>query len=142
LSQQGVVEAGDGTLAATRGDLHQRGRIGRRLVERHPAEAPPGDGVGHLPAQRFIAEPVAVLEEHHPQVGLDGDRRPADDRVEERPERLEEPLVIEQRVDLRHVAGQAHAALRQDGLPQRELRVYRSQHGGSSVFRKGRLEPS
>ena len=113
-----------------------------RLVERDPAEPPPGDGVGHLAAQRLEAEAVAVLEEHHPQVGLDGDRRPADHRVEERPERLEEPLVVEQLVDLGQVAGQAQATLREDRLPQRRLRVYRSQHDGSNLLRNGRLEPS
>ena len=82
-----------------------------RLVEGETAEAPPGDGVGHLAAQRLVAEAVAVLEEHHPQVGLDGDRRPADHRVEKGAERLEEPLVVEQLVDLNEVARQSQAAL-------------------------------
>ena len=39
---------------------------------------------------------------------FDRDRRAADDGVEERAERLEEPLVVEQRVDLGQVTGQVH----------------------------------
>ncbi len=60
----------------------------------------------------------------HPQVGLYGDRRPLDDRVEEGSEGLEKAIVVEQLVDVRQVAGQPLAALRQEGLPQRQLEVY------------------
>ena len=62
---------------------------------------------------------------------------PTHHRVEERPERLEEPLVVQQGVDGAEVAGQSQAAVGQDRLPQRQLRVYRSQRGGSNLLCKG-----
>ena len=53
-------------------------------------------------------------------------------RVEERPERLEEQRVIEQRVDLGQVPGQAHQTLRDHRLPQGRPVTYGSQHGDGS----------
>jgi hypothetical protein len=55
----------------------------------------PGDRVGDLAAQQLIAQPVAELQEHHPQVGLDRDRRAADDRVEVGAEWLPEHRVVQ-----------------------------------------------
>jgi hypothetical protein len=59
------------------GDLLRGGRMRHPGPQRDPAEPHPADRVGDLAAQRLIAQPVAVLQEHHPQVGLDRDRRPA-----------------------------------------------------------------
>ena len=61
-----------------------------------PTEAPPGEGVGDLGTQGLEAEPIPEAQEHHPQVGLHRDRRPADLGIEERLERLEEHRVVEQ----------------------------------------------
>ena len=41
----------------------------------------------HLSAQRLIAQPVAELQEHQPQIGLHRDRRPTDPGIEVRHER-------------------------------------------------------
>jgi hypothetical protein len=135
LGQQRLVQPVDRPLAASLGDLHQRRRVRHRAAQRHPAEPPPRQAVGHLGAQRFEPEPVAVLQEHHPQVGLHRDRRTTVRRIEERPERLEEPRVIQQRVDLAQVARQAHQALRDHRLPHCRRIAYRSQHDDASSAR-------
>jgi hypothetical protein len=44
-------------------------------VQRDPAEPPPGDRIGDLPAHRLVAKAVPELEEHEPQVGLHRRRR-------------------------------------------------------------------
>lgn len=41
--------------------------------------------IGHLPAQRLRAQPIAVFEEHHPQVGPDRDRPAPPQRAEAPP---------------------------------------------------------
>ena len=105
-----------------------------RHPERDPAEALPGDRVGDLPAERLEAEPVAELQEHEPQVGLDRHRGPAEQRVEVGPERREERRVVEQAVDRLELGGHPEAHLGQDGFPQRGLRVYRSQHDGLDPY--------
>src|SRR5215203_5650440 len=52
------------------------------------------DRVGDLAAQQLIVEPVAVLEEHQPQVGIDRDRGPAARGIEVGPEGLDERRVV------------------------------------------------
>jgi hypothetical protein len=133
--QQRVVQLVDGPRPAARGDLHQRGRVRHPATQRDATEPPPRQAVGHLRAQRLEPQPVAVLQEHHPHVGLHRDRRPTHHRVEECPERLEEPRVIQQLVDLRQVARQAHQALRDHRLPQGRRVAYRSQHDDASSAR-------
>jgi hypothetical protein len=59
---------------------------GTRGAQRDPAEPGSRDRVRDLPAQRLITQPVPVLEEHHPQVGLDRDRRATPQRGEVRRE--------------------------------------------------------
>ena len=135
LRQQRFVQPVDRPRAATLGDLPQRRRVRHPCPQRHPAEPSPRQAVGHLGTQRFEAEPVPVLEDHHPQVGLHRDRRPTVRRVEERPERLEEPRVVQQPVDLAQVARQAHQALRDHRLPQGRRFAYRSQHDDASRAR-------
>jgi hypothetical protein len=44
------------------GQLHQRRRMRHLTIERDPAEPPPADRIGHLPAQALVAQPVAELE--------------------------------------------------------------------------------
>ena len=67
-------------------------------AETDPAEPLPRDRVGHLTAHRLEAELVAKLQEHHPQVGLQGDRRSPQPFVEEPDERGEEHRIIQQGV--------------------------------------------
>jgi hypothetical protein len=105
-----------------------------RPTQRDPAEPLPGDRVGHLPAQRLEPQPVAVLQEHQPQVGLDRDRRPPQRGVEERPVRFEEHRVVQQPVNRLQLCRQPQEGLRQDRLPQRGLLVYRPQHDGLDPF--------
>ena len=45
-------------------------------VQGNAAEAPPGDRIRGLLAERLVAQAVAVLEVHHPQVTLDLRDRP------------------------------------------------------------------
>ena len=103
-------------------------------TEGDPAEPLPGDGVGHFPAERLETEPVAVLQEHEPQVGLDRHRGPTEDCVEVGPERLEERGIIEQPVHGLELSGHPKAHLGEERLPQGGLRVYRSQHGGLDPY--------
>ena len=114
-----------GTFSQRFAKLEESLRVLRALrdTERDPAEPSPRDRVRHLGAQRLVAEPVAVLEEHHPQIRLDRDRRSPETGVEVSPERLEEPLVTQQLVDRRQVSRQHQALDRQDRFPQRALRV-------------------
>ncbi len=72
----------------------------------------------------------------------DRDRRPADHRVEERPERVEERLVIEKGVDLGQVTGQAHEALGDHRLPEGGRRAYGTDQGGLNPFCDKGLRPS
>lgn len=82
LGQQRVVEFGDRCCAAPCGDLHQSGRVGHLAVDVDPAEPPPRDRIGDLGAQRLVAEPVPVFEEHQPQIGLHRHARPVEVRHE------------------------------------------------------------
>ena len=126
--QQRLVQPVDRRLAAAGGDLHQRRRMRHPPTERDPTEPLPRDRVGHLPTQRLEPEPVAVLQEHQPQIRLDRDRRPPQRGMEELAVRREEPLVVQQPIDP-HQLGRHHQRLRrQQRLPQRRLIAYRSQH--------------
>jgi len=115
------------------GQLHQRRRVWDLAVDRDPAEPSPGDRVRHLRAQAFIAQPVAELQKHHPQVDLHRRRRTAHPRVEERHERREEHRVIQQNVDPRQRLRQAQHLRRQNRLPQAHLDRPRPQHRHSQT---------
>jgi len=95
--QQRLVELGDGggTDPAAAGQLDQGGRMGHLAAQGDAAKPLPGDRVGDLAAQQLIAQLVAELQERHPQVGLDRDRRPPDDRVEVGPERFPKRRVVQ-----------------------------------------------
>jgi hypothetical protein len=90
------------------GELHQRGWVWHTPDEADAAEAPPGERVGHLLAQRLVPDPIAVLEVHEPQIGLDRDRRATDRRGETAAEGSEEALLVKDRVP----PSQARAATR------------------------------
>ena len=99
LLQQPLVQRADRHFSTTRGDLHQRARVGHRVSDPDATEPPPGQRIGHLATEGLKTESIAKAQEHHAQIGLDRDGGPADHRVEERDERLEEDRVIEQAVD-------------------------------------------
>lgn len=80
--------------------------------------------IGDLGAQGLEAEAIAVLEDHHPQVGLHRDRGPAVIRAEARPERLEEPRVVQQLVHLGQPRGKPPGLFGQDRVPKRLLGAY------------------
>lgn len=108
--------------------------MGHRCAQRDPAEPLPGDRVGHLPAQGLEAEPVAVLQEHQPEVGLDRHRRAPQGGVEVHPERLEEGRIIQEAIDRLQFVGHPQAHFGEDRFPQGGLRVYRSQHDGLDPY--------
>jgi hypothetical protein len=101
LDQQRLIQRGDRIVAASGGDLHQRGRVRHPGSERDPAEPLPGDGIGHLPAQRLIAQPIPKLEKHQPQIALHRNRRATDPSIEVPGERCEEHRIVQQHVDAR-----------------------------------------
>src|SRR5262249_30768281 len=68
------------------GGLHEGARVGYLLTRTDPAEPVPRDRVGHPGAQRLVAQAVAELQEHQPQVGLYRHRRAALIRAEDRRE--------------------------------------------------------
>ncbi len=128
LRQQSLVQPLDRGRTAPGGQLHQRRRVRHRLIDADPAELPPGDRVRHLPAQRLEPQPVAELEEHHPQIGFHRRRRPTDPRVEERRERGEEPRIVQQSVHPGQLDRQPPQFIRQDRFPQRRLITYGTKH--------------
>ena len=81
-----------------------------------------------------VSKPSRYLKRknHHAQVGLDRDGRPADQRVEERDKGLEEDRVVEQAIYLFESWWKGQELGRQDCLPQGRLGVYLgAQHDGS-----------
>src|SRR5690606_18178515 len=102
-------------------------------TERDPTEPLPRDRIRHLPAHRLEPEPIPVLQKHQTQVRLDRDRRPTMGRVEERHERREEPLIIEESVDPLELGWHHQRLGRQQRFPQRWLTAYRSQHSMAPI---------
>jgi hypothetical protein len=135
LGQQRPVQLADRGLAHPAGQLDQGGRVRHLPTQRDVAKPLPGDRVGDLAAQQLIAQPIAELQEHHPQVGLDRDRRAADERVEVGTERLPERRVVQQGVHPGQLAGQAKQLTWQDRLPQAGLGVGGPQHQRSNPLR-------
>ena len=115
--QQRLVQPLDRLLAHAAGELDQRGRMRHLTTQGDAAEPLPADRVGDLTAQQLIAQPVAELQEHQPQVGVDRDRRTTDDRVEVDPEGLDEHRVVQQPVDLGQLGRQSERLGGQDRLP-------------------------
>jgi len=62
LGQQGLIQPVHRRRPAPRRQLHQRGRMRHRPIQRNPAKPSPGDRIGHLPTQRLIAQPVPELQ--------------------------------------------------------------------------------
>jgi hypothetical protein len=121
LGQQRLVAGVDRDRAAAGGQLHQRRRMRHLPIQPDPAEPAPTDGVRDLPAQALVAQPVAELEEHQPQVGLHRRRRPTHPRIEERRERRKEHRIIQQRIDPGQLLGQPQQRRRQRRLPPAHL---------------------
>jgi hypothetical protein len=115
--QQRLVQRLDGLLAHPAGELDQGGRMGHPAAQGNAAEPLPADRVGHLAAQQLVTEPIAELQEHQPQVGLDRDRRSADDWVEVGPEGLDEHRVVQQPVHPGQLGGQPERLAGRDRLP-------------------------
>ena len=128
LRQQRLVQPLHRSRAAPGGQLHQRRRVRHRLIQPDPAELPPGDRVRHLPTQRLVAQPVAELEEHQPQVDLHRRRRPTDPRVEERHERGEEHRIVQQRIHPGQLDRQPAQLFGENRFPQRGLITYGTEH--------------
>ncbi len=128
LGQQRFVQPGDRVVPATGGDLHQRGRMRHPGTKRNPAKSLPGNRIGHLPAQRLIAQPVAELQKHQPQIGLHRNRRTTDPGIEIRRERREEHRIIQQHIHPAQLGRQHQQLGRQDRIPQRRLVVYSTKH--------------
>src|SRR5439155_11937228 len=112
--------------------LDQRRGVRDATVQRDPTEPPPGQRVGHLPAQRLVTQPVAVLEKHQPQIGLDRDRRAARGGGQPPPKRLQEALLIEQRIDRGQLPRQLAELRRQHRLPQTLPKPPLPQHSPTS----------
>jgi hypothetical protein len=115
--QQRGVQLRDQRLADPAGELGQRGGVRHPPAQRDAAKPLPADRVGDLPAQQLITQPVAVLEEHHAQVGVDGDRWAATQGGEVLAERRDEPGIVQQPVDRGELVGQAEQVGGQDRLP-------------------------
>jgi hypothetical protein len=119
--QQRLVELREGRWADPAGELDQGGGV-RHLPAQGDATKPlPGDRVGDLAAQQLIAQPIAELQEHHRQVGLDRDRWPADHWVEVGPEEFPQPRVVQQVVHPGQLGGQPEDGGRHDRFPQAVL---------------------
>jgi hypothetical protein len=136
--EQGLVQRSDGLLAQAAGELDQGGRVRYLPAQRDAANPLPGDRIGDLAAHQLIAQPVAELQEHHPQVGVQRDTGAADARIEVAGQRGQERRGVEQGVDPGQLGGQPQAGVGQDRLPQRGLGVGGPQHHRSNrLCRKG-----
>ena len=128
LGQQGPVQPVDRPRSAPGGQLHQRGRVRHRAVERDPAEPPPGERIAHFSAQRLVAQPIPELQEHQSQVDLHRRGRPTDPGIEELLERTEKRLIVKQLVHPGQFLGQPQQLGGQDRLPQRHLIGHGTEH--------------
>jgi hypothetical protein len=97
--------------------------MGHRHPQGDPTKALPADGVGHLTAQGLEAQAIAVLQEHQPQVGLDGKRWATERSIEVGHEGLEKCRIVEETVHPLQLGGHPEAHLGEDGFPQCGLRV-------------------
>ena len=111
--QQRLVQPLYRGAAAPGGQLHQRRRMRHLPIQRDPAKSPPADRVADLGAQALIAQPVAELQEHQPQVALRRRGRTPQHRVKVLRKRREEHRVIQQRIDPAQLSWQAHRLRRQ-----------------------------
>ena len=82
----------------------------------------------------LIAQPVAELQKHQPQIALHRLRRTPDPRIEERHKRGEERRIVQQRVHPGQLLGQPPHLLGQQRLPQRALIAYSTKHDGLNPF--------
>jgi hypothetical protein len=128
LGQQRGVELAEHLWAGAPDELAQRGRVRDGLIQGDAAEPPPGYRVGDLPAQRLVAELVAVLQVQQPQQGGDRNRRAAQPPVKQRPPRGDEALVVQVGVDPGELNGQPLGLLGQQQLPDGGLWVGLTQH--------------
>ena len=143
LGPQRLIQPGHRLLPAPGGQLHQRGRVRHLAIQRDPAKPPPGDRIGHLGAQALIAQPVAELEEHQPQIALHRRRWPAEHRVEVRRERGEERRVIQQRVHPRQLLRQPqHLRRKNDSHNEGRSPMVRNMMTSIPSSPRGRGHPS
>jgi hypothetical protein len=84
--------------------------------------------------QQLIAQPVAELQKHQPQIGLHRDRRATDPGIEIGSERREEHRIIQQRIHPSQLGRQHQQLRRQNRVPQRRLVTYSSEHDGLDPF--------
>jgi hypothetical protein len=113
-----------------------------RPIQPDPAEPAPSDRIRDFSAQRLIAQPIAELQKHQPQIGLHRCGRTPDPRIEERLERGEEHRIIEQPVDQRQLIGQLQQLRGKHCLPKRHLIAYSTKHDGLNPFGNKGLRPS
>jgi hypothetical protein len=71
LGQQRLIEPVHSRRPAAGGQLHQRGRMRHRPIQRDPTKPSPGNRMRHLPTQSLITQPVPKL-----QSGGPGDSHP------------------------------------------------------------------
>jgi hypothetical protein len=140
LGQQRLIQPVYRRRPTPGGQLHQRGRMRHLPIQRNPAKPPPGDRIAHLPTQRLIAQPVAKLQKHQPQIALHRCRWPTHPWIEERHKRCEERRIVQQRVHPRQLFGQPQQLVRQHRLPQRALIAYSTKHDGLNPFRNKGIE--
>ena len=86
-----LVELRDRGFSHPSRDLLQGGGMGTEQPSGIRQLPPPRDRISQLPTQDLKAHPVSVLQNHHPDVGLVRDRRPAIARVEVRPDGAKNP---------------------------------------------------
>jgi hypothetical protein len=138
--QQRLVQGRDRLLVQAAGQLDQGGRMRYLAAQRDTAKPLPADRILDLAADQLVAKPIAELQEHDPQVGVQRDRRAADARVEVTGQRGQERRGIQQLVDPGQLGGQSQAGVGQDRLPQAVLGVGGPQHHRS--IRCGTRDPA
>ena len=118
------------------GEFADRRLVRHSLGQSQPAEAAQMDRVRHLPHQRLVPPPGAVLDDHQPHIHLHRNRRSPPPRrrasLGQQPlpphsDRQQQPGICEQLVQRREIVGQGFHLRGQDLVPQR-LRTGR-RHG-------------
>ena len=113
-----AVDIGEGLVAEFVRELDERRGIGDFLLIADAAEPPPSNRVGHLGDKGFVAELVAELEVHQPQIRRDRHTGPSLGLVESRQERLHEPLVLKQDINAGQFLGQRTQFFGKEAVPE------------------------
>jgi hypothetical protein len=123
------VQGFQGPLAVFVRQLDERRGFRDPLLVADPAETPPRNGIRHFLHEGFIAQLVAELEIHQPQIRGHRHRRAAARLVEFLDEGLHEARVAEEFIHAGQLLREFSKVFGQDAVPQIRTRGVQLKHG-------------